>query len=135
MNNNTSLTSEIVEKFKAKKDVWLVAEDMRIDVKIVRYHLKKEGIELPKGSFRNHALKMGSVVSEFHAAVGAKVAYLRMEKGIPNPADFAYTAGISTRKYGGIERGQSDATISDLRRIAKGLGVGISELFTPLTFS
>lgn len=126
------MKDQILKEFKVEKDVHKVAELMGIDPSIVRHHVREAGLPLPKGSYAKAKGSLGSCLSEFHAAVGAKICFLRLEKQCGDPGDFAETIGISTKRYTGIERGQHDATLSDLRRVASGMGMSVVEFFTPL---
>lgn len=126
------LTAAIKRIFADTNDVILTAEKLDIDPGIVRHHLTKEGIKLPKGSYRFRSGPKNAAISQFHAAIGAKIAYLRIRQNKINISDFAYDCGLSTKKFGFIERGTTDATVSDLMRIGKALGVSPWELTVPL---
>jgi hypothetical protein len=126
------LTTAILRIFDEHNDVLKVAEQLDLDPAVVRYHLTKEGRKLPKGSYRLRRGPKGAAISQFHAAVGAKISYLRAVANKSNIADFAYECGISTKKYGFIEKGTTDATLGDIQRIARVLGVTPWELMTPL---
>lgn len=132
----SNLTTEILDTFKAKKNVWDTATVLGIDPDIVRYHLRSEKVKLPKGSYSKRAVGKSSSapISQLHSAIGAKIAFLRMDKNLGDAPEFAAGIGMSAKKYGFIERGQSDPTISDLARVARGLGMDLAELFQPLKF-
>lgn len=59
--------------------------------------------------------------------LGAAVHQLRLEKGL-TPAQLAQSAGLSGSTINTIERGKQDTTWSNLRRLARGLGVELDRL-------
>lgn len=136
MRKSVALRASIVENFAETKNVMTTAVRMKIDPNIVRYHLSKAGIEMPKGSYRARppGKSNAAPLSGLHCAVGAKIGYLRTTGGGGSSAMFAEKIGLSTRKYSRIERGQSDITLSELAKIAEGLGIEIINIFEPLDF-
>lgn len=58
---------------------------------------------------------------------GNKIRRLREDNGYQQ-YDFAYECGISDAYYGRIERGEFSPTLKLLDRIAKALGITLSEL-------
>ncbi len=63
-------------------------------------------------------------------SLGLKIRQLRQLKGYSQES-FANFIEMNRAYYGTIERGKSNLTISNLLKIAKGLGVPISDLFLP----
>ena len=59
---------------------------------------------------------------------GKMVEHLRKEKGL-SQEELAFRSGISRSYMGVIERGEKSPSIGTITRVAKGLGVNISELF------
>lgn len=59
---------------------------------------------------------------------GKTVVRLRKEKGL-SQEDLAFRAGIKRSYMGVIERGEKSPSIDTIMKVAKGLGVTISELF------
>lgn len=62
---------------------------------------------------------------------GKKVRRLRLEKGFSSQMDFALRAGLDRTYIGGIERGERNVALVNIEKIAKALGVNITELFKP----
>lgn len=58
---------------------------------------------------------------------GNKVRMLRESNGY-NQYDFAFECGISEAYYGRIERGEYSPTLRLMNKIAKTLGISLSEL-------
>ena len=58
---------------------------------------------------------------------GEAVHNIRKDKGLKNSA-VAARGGISTRWLRDVEAGKSNPTLANLRRVAKGLGVGLAKL-------
>lgn len=59
---------------------------------------------------------------------GRRIAFLRKENDLTQE-ELAYKTGISTSYLSSVERGITDITISTVKRLAKALGVKITELF------
>ena len=66
--------------------------------------------------------------TDLPARFGAAVQELRRRQGI-SQEKLAAQAGIDRAYMGGIERGQRNPSLTMIQRVAKGLGVPISELF------
>ncbi|UFS88997.1 helix-turn-helix transcriptional regulator [Bradyrhizobium daqingense] len=62
------------------------------------------------------------------ALVAYNVRRIRVERGIPQE-QLAYDAGIDRSYMSGLERQQANPTIDLLDRLARTLGVAVSELF------
>ena len=132
-----TIKQQILTEFQKVGNVFHVATTLDIDPDVVRYHLQKAKITLPKGSYRakDPNKPASAALSQLHAALGAKIAYMRGDKNLGDVGLFAEDIGMSAKKYGAIERGQYDATITELVRVARGLGTPVAELFTPLVFT
>jgi len=59
---------------------------------------------------------------------GKRIAFLRRDNDLTQD-ELAYKTGISTSYLSSIERGITDITISTVKRLAKALGVEITDLF------
>lgn len=64
--------------------------------------------------------------------VGANIRRIRLEKEIAQEA-LALATGIDRAYMSGIERGKENPTLKVLERIARGLGVSVSDLTAPPT--
>jgi len=64
---------------------------------------------------------------EHQPALGAAIRQLRTQRGVTQE-DLAHDAGITTGTLSLIERGQSNPTWATVKRIAKALGVSMSDL-------
>lgn len=60
---------------------------------------------------------------------GGRVRELRKLRGW-SQEDFAFRIGLDRSYLGGVERGERNVSIENIARIAKTLGVEITELFT-----
>ncbi len=65
--------------------------------------------------------------SEVLIRFGKRVRELRTAKGFSQEA-FADQCGLDRTYMGGIERGKRNVSLRNINRIAKGLGVSLSEL-------
>ncbi len=63
-------------------------------------------------------------------SLGIKIRQLRQQQGYSQES-FANYIEMNRAYYGTIERGKANLTISNLLKIAKGLGVSMSDLFLP----
>lgn len=61
-------------------------------------------------------------------AFGARVRALRKAAGF-SQEDFALEIGLDRTYMGGVERGERNVAVLNLRKIAAGLGIGVGELF------
>lgn len=61
---------------------------------------------------------------------GARVRALRKAAGF-SQEDFALEIGLDRTYMGGVERGERNVAVLNLRKIAAGLGVSVGELFPP----
>lgn len=60
---------------------------------------------------------------------GERVRKLRLQKGISSQMALAEKAGLDRTYIGGIERGERNLGLKNIQKIAKALGVSLSELF------
>lgn len=60
-------------------------------------------------------------------AFGARVRALRKAAGY-SQEDFALEIGLDRTYMGGVERGERNVAVLNLRKIAAGLGIGVGEL-------
>ena len=60
---------------------------------------------------------------------GKRVQQLRQQKGISSQMAFANKAGLDRTYMGGIERGERNLGLKNIEKIAKAIGVSLSELF------
>ena len=60
---------------------------------------------------------------------GKRVQEIRLKKGITSQMDLASKAGLDRTYIGGIERGERNIGLINVAKIAKTLGVDISDLF------
>jgi len=60
-------------------------------------------------------------------AVGARIRDLRLEKGL-SQEELALAAGLDRSYIGGVERGERNIAVMNLKKIANALGVSLSEL-------
>ena len=70
-------------------------------------------------------------ISEAHQKLGARVRQLRDERGWSQEG-FAHEGGLGRSFTGSIERGEKDIRLSTLLKIAKTLGVSLSQLLKGL---
>lgn len=63
-------------------------------------------------------------------AFGAHLRALRKAADF-SQEDFALEIGLDRTYMGGVERGERNVAVLNLRKIAAGLGVAVGELFTP----
>lgn len=63
-------------------------------------------------------------------ALGARVRELRKAAGY-SQEDFALEVGLDRTYMGGVERGERNVAVLNLRKIAAGLGVAVGDLFVP----
>lgn len=63
-------------------------------------------------------------------ALGARVRELRKKAGY-SQEDFALEIGLDRTYMGGVERGERNVAVLNLRKIAAGLGVCVGDLFLP----
>lgn len=61
-------------------------------------------------------------------AFGARVRALRKQAGF-SQEDFALEIGLDRTYMGGVERGERNLALLNLRKIAKGLHLTVSDLF------
>ncbi len=64
------------------------------------------------------------------AQVGKRIRSLRVGKGISQEM-LAERSSLHRTYIGGVERGLRNPSLKSLQRIAKGLGVGVVDLFRP----
>jgi len=62
------------------------------------------------------------------AQVGKRIRNLRESRGISQEV-LAEKSGLHRTYIGGVERGLRNPSLKSLQRIAKGLGVGVGDLF------
>lgn len=62
---------------------------------------------------------------------GNKVRKLRLQKGLSQES-FADKVNLHRTYIGSVERGEQNVSIDNIAKIAKGLGVSLSELFRDL---
>lgn len=131
-----SLKERVLATFAVNKDVWNTATALGIEPGIVRLHLRNAKVKLPKGSWRTRPANKAtsSPLSPLHMSIGAKIQYLRFER-VMELSEFASSIGLSAKKYGAIERGQYDFTLSELDRVARGLNISVSDVLQPLVLS
>lgn len=60
---------------------------------------------------------------------GNRVKKLRLEKGIPSQMKLSFKTGLDCTYIGGMERGERNVALKNIERVAKALGVELSELF------
>ncbi len=70
-------------------------------------------------------MKKGSVLVQF----GERVRSLRKSEGL-SQEKLGEIAGIHYTYIGGVERGERNVSLKNIEKIAKGLGVDITELFS-----
>lgn len=116
---------EVVAKYV--DDVTSVAVAFGISPQQVRNILKAEGVELVPGKRGRKRVVGAGPVSEFHAFVGQRIVLHRIELNV-STKQFATKSGLTHSKLEAIERGVTDATLSELIAIAKGMGRTVSEL-------
>lgn len=63
-------------------------------------------------------------------ALGARVRELRKAAGY-SQEDFALEVGLDRTYMGGVERGERNVAVLNLRKIAAGLGISVGDLFVP----
>ncbi len=64
---------------------------------------------------------------KFLIAFGLQVRKLRKERGF-SQEDFALEIGLDRTYMGGVERGERNVALLNIRRIANGLNLSVSEL-------
>lgn len=67
-------------------------------------------------------------MQEAQKRLGKRVAFLRRKKGFSQEA-FAHECGFHRSYMGAVERGEKNLTIAMQVKIAKALGITLSELF------
>lgn len=67
-------------------------------------------------------------LSPAHQAFGRAIRELREERG-SSQEELAHRCGIDRSYMGGVERGERNASLKNILRIAEGLGVSAGELF------
>jgi len=60
---------------------------------------------------------------------GKKIRVLRLERGISSQMDLAHKTGMDRTYIGGIERGERNVALKNIEKLAKALGIELSELF------
>jgi transcriptional regulator with XRE-family HTH domain len=60
---------------------------------------------------------------------GKRVKALRLEKGITSQMALANKAGLDRTYVGGLERGERNVALINISKIAKALGVDLTDLF------
>lgn len=60
---------------------------------------------------------------------GTRVRTLRLQNGITSQMDLSFKAGLDRTYIGGIERGQRNVALKNIEKVAKALGVELSDLF------
>ncbi len=60
---------------------------------------------------------------------GKRVKALRLEKGITSQMALANKAGLDRTYVGGLERGERNVALINISKIAKALGVDVTDLF------
>jgi DNA-binding XRE family transcriptional regulator len=73
--------------------------------------------------------RLGRVKDELQKALGQRVRQLRLRKGYSQEA-FADHCGVHRTFMGTIERGETNLSFQNLARIAAGLGITLSKLFS-----
>ncbi len=74
-------------------------------------------------------LFMSNTHESIQKQFGKKVRELRTERGYSQEG-FAFTCNLHRTYIGCIERGEKNVTITNIEKIAKALGVEISQLFS-----
>jgi transcriptional regulator with XRE-family HTH domain len=59
---------------------------------------------------------------------GSRVKAIRQQKGITSQMALSLKSGLDRTYIGGIERGERNVSLKNLEKIAKALGVSLSEL-------
>ena len=60
---------------------------------------------------------------------GKKVQNLRLQKGITSQMSLSLKTGLDRTYIGGIERGERNVALKNIEKIAKALGVELSDIF------
>ena len=60
---------------------------------------------------------------------GKRVQNLRLQKGITSQMGLSLKTGLDRTYIGGIERGERNVALKNLEKIAKALGVELSDIF------
>lgn len=68
------------------------------------------------------------VLSATHKKLGQRIYQLRKERGMTQE-DLAFKVGVDRSYMGFLERGEKNATVKTLAKIASALKVSLSELF------
>lgn len=77
---------------------------------------------------RNFAKILYEVLSMIQKKVGNRIRGLRQQTGL-SQEKFALKIGIDRTYFASVENGKRNISIINLEKIAKGLGVSLSELF------
>jgi len=67
----------------------------------------------------------------FLKRVGARIRKIRKEKGFSQES-LAFSSGLDRSYIGGVERGERNIAIMNLKKLAEALGLCVSELLTGL---
>jgi transcriptional regulator with XRE-family HTH domain len=67
-------------------------------------------------------------MQEVHKKLGKRVADLRRKKGFSQEG-FAHECGFNRSYMGAVERGEKNITLAMTNKIARALGISLSELF------
>ena len=67
-------------------------------------------------------------MDDYQIAFGAHLRLLRQQAGL-SQEELAHLAGIHVTYLSGIERGQRNPSLRNIRKVAVALGVGVGELF------
>ena len=62
---------------------------------------------------------------------GERVRQVRLQKGITSQEYLAELSGLHRTFIGRVERGETNITLENIRKIAAGLGISLAELFEP----
>ncbi len=60
---------------------------------------------------------------------GDRVKKLRLEKGVTSQMKLSFKTGLDRTYIGGMERGERNVALKNIEKVAKALGVDLSELF------
>lgn len=67
-------------------------------------------------------------VTNFHVKFGLRIQELRKQRGMTQE-DLAYKVGVDRSYMGFIERGEKNATLDKIIKIAKALNISVKDLF------